>query len=155
MPHPVQKHYSIITIYWKRNNLDLFHSIYQQLSDLEGGATVFPNQGITVFPKRGSLLFWHNLNKNGQIAEESFHGACPTLYGIKWGKILHKFLINKYFSRFSPVKTGWRYARESLIHQNIVQIQVLLIFIYFPLGNSQIRRILSSYKYRALGYLTY
>ena len=65
---------------------------------------MFPNQGITVFPKRGSLLFWHNLNKNGQIAEESFHGACPTLYGIKWGKILHKFLINQTFRVFLQSK---------------------------------------------------
>ena len=54
---------------------------------------MFPNQGIAVFPKRGSLLFWHNLNKNGRRSEESLHGACPTLYGIKWGKSCkNKFL---------------------------------------------------------------
>ena len=52
----------------------------------EGGGTVFPNQGIAVFPKKGSMLFWYNLKQSGRKAVESLHGACPTLYGIKWGK---------------------------------------------------------------------
>jgi prolyl 4-hydroxylase len=56
------------------------------LSDLDGGATVFPNQGLGVFPSKGSMAFWYNLKKNGTKSGESLHGACPTLYGIKWGK---------------------------------------------------------------------
>ncbi len=62
---------------------------FPQLSDVEeGGATVFPNQGITVFPSKGSLLFWYNLKQSGKPADEAFHGGCPTLYGIKWGRFL-------------------------------------------------------------------
>ena len=51
-----------------------------------GGGTVFPNQGIAVTPTKGSLVFWYNLDPSGGQFMESLHGACPTLYGIKWGK---------------------------------------------------------------------
>ena len=40
-------------------------------------------------------------------------------------------LINRNFPRFSPCETGERSARESLIYQKIVQIQVALIFLFF------------------------
>ena len=56
----------------------------------EGGATSFPNQGIAVFPSKGSLLFWYNLKQSGREADESLHGACPVLYGIKWSKFIQK-----------------------------------------------------------------
>ena len=55
-----------------------------QLSDLDGGATAFPNQGLATFPSKGSMAFWYNLEPSGRRSESSLHGACPTLYGIKW-----------------------------------------------------------------------
>ena len=37
-----------------------------------------------------------------------------------------RFFINEDFSRFSPRKTGWRKARDSLSYKKIVQKQVVL-----------------------------
>ena len=54
------------------------------LSDLDGGATAFPIQGLATFPSKGSMAFWYNLETSGRRSENSLHGACPTLYGIKW-----------------------------------------------------------------------
>ena len=54
------------------------------LSDLDGGATAFPIQGLATFPSKGSMAFWYNLETSGRRSESSLHGACPTLYGIKW-----------------------------------------------------------------------
>ena len=59
----------------------------RQLSDLDGGATAFPNQGLATFPSKGSMAFWYNLETSGRRSESSLHGACPTLYGIKWGML--------------------------------------------------------------------
>ena len=67
-------------------------NLYPQLTDVEeGGATVFPNQGITAFPTKGSLLLWYNLKQSGRPANESMHGGCPILYGIKWGRFLKHY----------------------------------------------------------------
>ena len=72
-----------------------------------GGGTVFPNQGIAVFPKKGSLLFWHNLNTQGNQAEESLHGACPTLFGIKWGNKSAEQFSQKIFASVFSVSNKW------------------------------------------------
>ena len=45
-----------------------------------------PLKGLATFPTKGSMAFWYNLKPNGRKAEQSLHGACPTLYGVKWGK---------------------------------------------------------------------
>ena len=54
------------------------------LSDVDGGATVFPNLGLAVNPVKGSMLFWYSLSKEGNSAKESMHGGCPTMHGLKW-----------------------------------------------------------------------
>jgi hypothetical protein len=63
-----------------------------KLSDVEEGATGFPILGKAIFPKKGSFAFWFNLKKNGEEDPRLLHGACPTLFGIKWG-MLKKMLL--------------------------------------------------------------
>lgn len=52
-----------------------------------GGRTVFPRVGAGVEPVAGSAVFWYNIKKNGDPDRLTLHGACPILYGTKWGKI--------------------------------------------------------------------
>ncbi|XP_067138397.1 prolyl 4-hydroxylase subunit alpha-1-like [Centruroides vittatus] len=55
------------------------------MSDVEaGGATVFPEIGISVQPEKGSSLLWYNLHSNGTGDYRTRHAACPVLLGSKW-----------------------------------------------------------------------
>jgi hypothetical protein len=58
-----------------------------QLSEVKGGATVFPRSAISLWPQKGSAAFWWNLDRSGTGDENTRHGACPVLYGDKWGRI--------------------------------------------------------------------
>ena len=55
-----------------------------------GGRTVFPRIGVSVKPIAGSAIFWYNLHDTGEPDRLTLHGACPVLYGTKWGMILEK-----------------------------------------------------------------
>ena len=51
-----------------------------------GGETAFPVAGVATRPVKGSAVFWYNLKKNGQLDTSTWHGACPVVYGVKWGE---------------------------------------------------------------------
>src|SRR5262249_54548627 len=58
------------------------------LTDVEvGGGTGFPVAGVAARPVAGSAVFWHNLKRNGEKDERTWHGGCPVAYGVKWGKL--------------------------------------------------------------------
>ena len=61
--------------------------LFLQLNDVaSGGRTVFPRIGAGVAPVAGSAVFWYNLFPSGDADQLTLHGACPVLYGTKWGK---------------------------------------------------------------------
>ena len=53
---------------------------------MEGGGVAFPNVGRVVYPEAGSILFWYNTYEDGSLNENSLHGVCPVLYGIRTSK---------------------------------------------------------------------
>ncbi|CAG7832723.1 unnamed protein product [Allacma fusca] len=59
------------------------------LSDVaKGGGTSFVQGGMKATPEKGSAVFWYNMLKNGAVNDFTWHGACPVLFGEKWGKTL-------------------------------------------------------------------
>ena len=54
------------------------------LSDVQGGFTVFPELDLAARPRRGSVLFWFDLDTDGDRDRDALHGACPTILGTKW-----------------------------------------------------------------------
>ncbi|KAI4885451.1 hypothetical protein NFI96_014407, partial [Prochilodus magdalenae] len=53
-----------------------------------GGATVFPNVGVSLKPQKGSAVMWYNLLRNGQLDKQTLHAGCPVFQGSKWSKYL-------------------------------------------------------------------
>lgn len=55
------------------------------LNDVEsGGETVFPKIGLSVKPKKGSAVYFHYGNSQGQVDRNSLHSSVPVLEGEKW-----------------------------------------------------------------------
>lgn len=52
--------------------------------DYDGGATVFPESGLSVKGKRGDVLVFRNLNSAGRPDPATRHAGTPVTRGTKW-----------------------------------------------------------------------
>lgn len=55
-----------------------------------GGATHFPNAGISVQPRAGLLLMWNNMNADGSPNHDTIHAGLPVQAGTK-------YIVTKWF----------------------------------------------------------
>lgn len=49
-----------------------------------GGGTTFPHINKTVTPEKGKAVLFYNVDKNGHIINQAFHGGNPVEHGNKW-----------------------------------------------------------------------
>jgi prolyl 4-hydroxylase len=49
-----------------------------------GGATAFPNVGLSVPPQPGTLLLWNNATREGHLSAEALHAGTPVDAGTKY-----------------------------------------------------------------------
>ena len=40
---------------------------------------------LGIRPEAGAAVFWYNLQRSGEADRLTLHGACPVLFGTKWG----------------------------------------------------------------------
>ena len=69
-----------------------------------GGATAFADPGneMLIKPTKGSVAFWHSLDRKGFRQSKADHGGCPIMKGSKW--ILNRWLY--YFDNFRDFSCG-------------------------------------------------
>ena len=74
--------------YCKRMDGNLGPRLYTMLiylnDDFKGGETVFPKINKVVKPEKGKAVLFRNVDDNGDIIKESFHGGVPVKDGEKW-----------------------------------------------------------------------
>lgn len=55
------------------------------LNDVEaGGATIFPDAGLSVTPRKGCAVYFRYANGRGQLDPLTLHGGAPVTAGEKW-----------------------------------------------------------------------
>lgn len=52
--------------------------------DYTGGETVFPRIDKSVKPEKGKAVLFKNVDDNGNVIHQAFHGGNPVLSGEKW-----------------------------------------------------------------------
>ena len=51
----------------------------------EGGATDFPDIGVSINPNKGDVVVFHNcIDGTSDINQKSLHGGSPVVSGEKW-----------------------------------------------------------------------
>lgn len=50
----------------------------------EGGETVFPKVGLSIVPRKGTAIYFHYANGNGQFGRLSVHSSVSVTAGEKW-----------------------------------------------------------------------
>ena len=86
---------------------DIFGTFMAWLNDIDGGGgTVFSHPGheMLVKPTKGSVAFWHSLDRKGHRQITADHGGCPVIKGSKW--ILNRWLY--YFDNFRDHSCGMK-----------------------------------------------
>ena len=56
--------------------------IFLQKPEL-GGNFVLPLLGLSIVPTPGSLVFWQNTDRDGNMDQRSYHGGCKVFVGQK------------------------------------------------------------------------
>ena len=67
---------------------------------------MFPRLGAGIKPVAGSAVFWYNIYPDGRADTLTLHGACPILFGTKWGKcwaLMDRNWINPMGQSYGPI----------------------------------------------------